>query len=144
MRVSRLLTGLFCVCASLICGCEALDEAGVPGMDAFINRSAAREEEAKHRDLFATEGNRESFRWLLVNRIEQGMSVADINTTLGQAGERIANDGWLKNKQGGRYRQGDTAYKWGPDRDGRSIYLIFRDNHLVNYDPGELSRDDDL
>jgi hypothetical protein len=39
-------------------------------------------------------------------------------------------------------RQGDATFKWGPDRAGRSIYLIFRDDHLVNFDPHEFLGDE--
>jgi hypothetical protein len=141
VRGSHLFTCLLWVCASIACGCEVLDEAGVPGMDRFIDRAAAQKETAKHRELFATEGNPESFRWLLANRIEQGMSVSDINTLFGISGERVVNDGWLKNKQGGRYRQGDVSFKWGSTSDGKSVYLIFRDDHLVNFNPDEYLED---
>ena len=38
-------------------------------------------------------------------------------------------------RNGGHYRENDVLYKWGPDNEGRTILLAFRDDKLVNFDP---------
>lgn len=125
---------MLALCTAL-CGCEALQEAGVPGMEPFIDNTARQEEEQKYRDQFLIEKDPEALKWLLENRIHSGMTVNDVDKILGEPGEREFSDRWIKNDGDGRYRASDKVYRWGPDNQGRSIYLVFRENLLVNFDP---------
>ena len=126
-----LLLAALCVTA---CGCEALQEAGVPGMEPFIDDTARREEEERHREKFLDQKDPQALKWLLENRIHSGMTVEDVNRIIGEPGEREFSDRWIKNDGDGRYRASDKVYRWGPDNEGRSIYLVFRENLLVNFD----------
>ena len=125
-----------CFCCVLAAGCESLDTAGVsltarPADDGSGSRS-----EEQYRRQYQTSRDPEAMRWLLAHRIESGMSVVDVNHVLGEEGTRALNDRWVKTN-GGHYRSGDVVYKWGPENQGKSVYLVFRDGHLVNFDPNE-------
>ena len=93
-------------------------------------------EEQKYREAFLVDKDPEAMRWLMANRLHSGMTVAQVGLAFGEDGEREYNDRWIKTK-GGQYRTGDKAYRWGPDNLGNSMYLVFRENQLVNYDPRE-------
>lgn len=95
---------------------------------------------AKHRYEFQTNRTPESLDWLLVNRIQNGLSVAEIGRLLGETGEREFADRELKTSGDGHYLDTDVAYRWGPDANGRTIVLFFRDGKLVNFNPEELRR----
>ena len=89
---------------------------------------------AEHRSRFQQEGDPDSLRWLLGNRIASGMSLFEVAEVLGSKGERVWNDHQFK-VGAGRYQETDETYKWGPDSSGSSVYLVFREGNLVNYDP---------
>ncbi len=132
--IRRAHTAVIAVLTVVACGCEGLQEAGVPGMEAFVDKTEARLEEQRYRERFLEDKEPEALKWLLENRIHSGMSVVEVNQVLGEAGEREFNDRWVKTDGDGRYRSSDRVYRWGPDNQGRSIYLVFRDNQLVNFD----------
>ena len=128
---------LGCVCFT---GCESLYEAGVPGMENFIDFSARAGEEEQYRSQFLSEGDPQALRWLMANRLDAGMPISQVRHILGDQGQRVLDDREIKTN-GGHYRSGDVVHKWGPDREGRSIYLVFRDGILVNYNPEEYQQD---
>jgi hypothetical protein len=127
-RVSLLLAGLMLACS----GCGT---AGLSGylMDFGQNRITLRDID-QHRTKFIRERDPASFRWLLTHTVDTGMTVQDVNQALGDSGERIDRDQELKAHQG-EYLQTDVAYKWGPDRDGQSVVLFFREGRLVHFQP---------
>jgi hypothetical protein len=127
---------LIAACCCTI-GCETLYEAGVPGMDRFIDFDGRAREEESFRVQFQEERSPAAMQWLLANRIQTGMTVSEVGHVFGEAGTREFHDSGLKVK-GGNYRIGDQTYYWGPDSSGRSIYLIFREGTLVNFDPNEF------
>jgi hypothetical protein len=110
-------------------GCETSKVQALLPHD-FRHRTSEAEIE-KHRERFIVDRNPESFRWLLTHGIENGMTVMDVNRVFGDTSERIDNDVELKRERG-EYLQTDVAYKWGPDRDGQSVILFFREGRLVN------------
>lgn len=122
--------------AAVLSGCEALHDAGVPGMSPFIDFESRVQEEEHYRMLYRTERSPKAMRWLMANRLQSGMERAEVDRIFGESGEREYGDRWLKTN-GGHYRSGDTVYKWGPDSEGTTVYLVFRDGVLVNYDPDE-------
>lgn len=85
-----------------------------------------------YRSRFQQERAQDAARWLLANRVRQGMSPGDVAEVFGEAGERVHEDEWLKS--GGQYQVGDETYKWGPDDHGTSYYLMFRGGKLANFD----------
>jgi hypothetical protein len=90
--------------------------------------------EEQHRKQYQTERSRDSLRWLLANRIHQGMSHADVARVLGEDGAHEENARWIK-QNSTVYREDDELFRFGPDDNGRSIYLPFRNGKLTNYDP---------
>lgn len=115
-------------------GCETMRESGIPGLRADTTKKyEANRVEQEHRDNFVVHRDHKSLYWLVANRIKNGMSLTDVEQILGESGERETDMGRLK--LGGLYQTTDLIYKWGPDNEGYSVVLIFRDNHLVNFDP---------
>ena len=122
---------------SFIAGCQALNDAGVPGLTGFLNTETAVKEEEQHRQKYQESRDSAELGWLLRNRIQSGMSPAEVSKVFGDDGERVRDDEWVKN-EGGYYQVGDEVWKWGPARDGKSVFLVFRERQLVNFDPHEF------
>ncbi|MEO1996689.1 MAG: hypothetical protein ABGZ17_15585 [Planctomycetaceae bacterium] len=111
------------------CGCEAISNLATDGRPAQ-SVAALHKLSDQHRLRFQSDGDPAAFEWLLENRIAAGMSVQSVSTMLGQEGERVINDRWIKDR-GGWYRESDTVVRWGPDSNARSVYLVFRDQRLM-------------
>jgi hypothetical protein len=94
-------------------------------------------ETESHRSRFQLERAQDAARWLLANRVKQGMSPADVAEIFGEQGERVYEDEWLKSGAG-QYQVGDETYKWGPDDRGTSYYLMFRGGRLANFDADQF------
>lgn len=132
---------IFALCActfALVAGCESLHEAGVPGMKRFVDVESRVQEEERQRTLYLTDRSPAAMQWLLHHRLRSGMTRVEIDHIFGEEGVREFGDRWLKTN-GGYYRSGDKVYKWGPDSEGRSIYLVFREGVLINFDPNEFA-----
>ena len=119
-------------------GCESLYEAGVPGMEKFVNLQARKDEAAGYQHEYLESKSKNAMRWLLANQIESGMTLGAVERVFAEKGERVVNDTWFK-ARGGHYRRSDRIYKWGPDAEGTSVYLGFRDGHLVNFRPSDFA-----
>jgi hypothetical protein len=119
-------------------GCESLYEAGVPGMEQFVDLQARKDEVARYQDEYLESKSTSSMRWLLANQLESGMTRGAVERVFAEKGERVVNDTWFK-ARGGLYRRSDRIYKWGPDANGNSVYLGFREGHLVNFRPSEFA-----
>jgi hypothetical protein len=114
--------------------CEGLREGSVGGLFALPDAESEQREEQHHRTSYQTDRDPDALRWLLANRITTGMMVADVNNVLGEEGQREFNDRRFKTNDG-LYRIGDTVYRWGPDSSGTSLYLVFRNDRLINFEP---------
>ena len=115
-------------------GCETVKESGIPGLRPDLTKKyEANRIEQDHRDNFVVHRDHKSLYWLIANRVQNGMSLTDAEQILGEPGERETDMSRLK--LGGHYQTTDLVYKWGPDSEGYSVVLIFRDGHLVNFDP---------
>ncbi len=119
-------------------GCESLYDAGVPGIEPFVDLESREREEEHFRKLYQEDKAPAALQWLLVNRMEAGLSLVEVNQVLGNEGVRVLDDMRFKTN-GGHYRRDDLIYKWGPTSDGKSLFLVFRDGSLVNFDPSEYS-----
>lgn len=95
-----------------------------------------KQEVAEHRQKFLIDGDPDAFRWLTANQLENGMTVDEVGAVYGDPGEMLEQDGQYKNK-GGLYQTTDQGYRWGPDREGKSITLFFREGRLIYFDPKE-------
>lgn len=120
-------------------GCESLTESKSLFTSAENDHEAQAEE---HRMRFLKDRNSADLNWLLANAVKSGMSRGEISQVLGEDGQRVRDDARFK-RNGGHYRENDTIWKWGPDNKGQSIFLAFRDNKLVNFDPDEFSGNPD-
>ncbi len=114
-------------------GCESLYDAGVPGMERFVDLKSRAAEEERYRQNYQVDKSPAALQWLLANRVDAGMTVPEVNRILGEEGVREFSDSWIKTK-GGHYHSGDTVYKWSSDSEGKTLYLVFRGGHLVNFD----------
>lgn len=129
------------VCAGLaalvLAGCES------PSWTHTLNESfAAKDEggprtEEEHRHDYIANHSRKSLRWLLAHRVKPGMSYEQVCHVLGEDGTREERDRWLKTK-GINIRIDDDVYSFGPDSDGRNLYLFFREDRLINFDPTDF------
>nr|ADY57687.1 hypothetical protein Plabr_0057 [Rubinisphaera brasiliensis DSM 5305] len=138
--ISRLICSPFVGRASfrftLLTGLVLLGVAGCTQMAAVLNppmlNSSTYEEEVKKREDYLANHSPDALRWLVVNRLKNGMSRADVNTVIGEDGERVFDDSDILASEGAHYRSDDMVYRWGPDSDGNVYLFVFRDDHLVN------------
>ena len=93
--------------------------------------------EEEHRQEYIGTHSRKSMRWLLYHRVRPGVSYQDVCRLLGEDGERETKDRWLKTN-GTNIRIDDEVYRFGPDDQGHTLYLFFRDDRLINYDRDEF------
>jgi len=124
-------------CLLISSGCEALKQSGFIPESLLVNREEMARKENENRLRYLKDGDPEALRWLLGHRLSTGMPLAEVNRVLGQEGVEQVDDGWIK-KQNARYRRSDTTYSWGPNSRGESVYLVFRGDQLVNFDPTEF------
>jgi len=142
-KISNFLIYMLCVSGWAITFCFVVPGCGSTNtarmMRSFLlpPDEISEDEIEHHRERFQTDRDPEALDWLLANAIDAGMSVNQVEQILAENGQRVFADRKFKTN-GGYYRSGDHVYKWNPDNRGRSIYLIFRDDKLVNYNPDEF------
>ncbi|WP_010587689.1 hypothetical protein [Schlesneria paludicola] len=124
------------ISALLVCiGCETLHNAGVPGLDAYVKPDPARlEAQRVHRERFSAERNHESLYWLVANNVQNTMSLREVEAAIGEPGEYTTETGRMRSEG---VQSTDNAFTWGPDNEGYSVILFFRDGHLTNFDPSD-------
>lgn len=134
--ITRLLCA--CVLAMGLTGCEspAWTHSLNDSFNAREDASGPRTEE-EHRREYVKTHSRKSMRWLLSHSVKAGMSYEEVCHVLGEDGERETKDRWLKTG-GVNVRVDDEVYAYGPDSDGRILYLFFRDDRLINFDASEF------
>ena len=118
------------------CGCSTVTGAG--SLASLFDTESRQREEEDHRSSYQETRSPADLQWLMRNCVESGMTPTEINGVLGEQGQRVYDDKWIKTR-GGHYHAGDDTWKWGPDREGNSVYLVFRSNKLVNFDPNEFA-----
>jgi len=141
MHCRMATTGLFCawLAVSGLAGCES------PAWTHSLNESFGAREAASgprteedHRREYVKTHSRKSMRWLLSHSVKQGMTYEQVCHVLGEDGERESKDRWLKTGGAANVRVDDEVYSFGPDSDGRMLYLFFRDDRLINFDSTEF------
>jgi hypothetical protein len=126
--------------AALCAGCET--PAWVRSLnEAFAARrpDASFEAQETHRHDYLATHSRQSMRWLLGHCVDAGMSYKEVCRALGEEGARETQDTWIKTR-GGPYQVGDDVYAFGPDNEGQSVYLVFREDQLIGFDPEEFRK----
>lgn len=128
--------GLVCAAAGAWSGCESVGK----GTPQLFSKSSSEDSSKRtvdsERRRYQTDRDPSAARWLLAHSVRPHMTVKEINDVFGEDGTRVHDDTWLK--RGNGYREDDTVYRWGPDKTGRDIYLVFRDKRLINFDPKEF------
>lgn len=114
-------------------GCSAVDQQVLKWMPAPPPDGKADDMRMEYQET----GSPAAVRWLLAHSVKQGMEPAEVGEAIGDPGHRVENNGWITN-DGGGFQIGDEVYKWGPDNDGNSYFLVFREHKLVNFDPREF------
>ncbi|MFN8856140.1 MAG: hypothetical protein ACK50P_11285 [Planctomycetaceae bacterium] len=134
----RLAMSLIVGLSSLPCGCE-LAGGGAHLIDQLAGRPVvSKEEQSRHRAAYVEHHNRSDLYWLLQNCVTTGMGVHEVAGIIGETPELETQSQWLKQAD---YRVDDKVYKFGPDNQGQSIYLLFREGRLINHNPEEYQPD---
>jgi len=117
----------------MFAGCESAS--WVRSLNDAFSRQAEqdRRSEEVFRKRYRETHDRKALHWLLSHRIESGMSYGDVCKIIGEDGTREGRDTWLKAK-GGAFQLGDEVYAFGPDSEGQTVYLAFREDRLYNFD----------
>ena len=139
MTTFRLLSAFLATFAASACGCSSISNSGTGAFSALFDTESLQREEEDHRTRYQETRSPSDFQWLMKNCVESGMTPTEINGVLGEQGQRVYDDDFIKTR-GGHYHAADDTWKWGPDREGNSVYLVFRSNKLVNFDPGEFEQ----
>lgn len=133
----RRLLSACCMFLFACSGCDTLGmlgKAGVPGFESYLKPTPeAIAFERNKREEFVLNRSHNALFWLLAHRIESGMRLSEVEQVLGEAGEDVSDQSYQKSQQ--VHQQTDDAYKWGPDTEGKSVVLFFRDGKLANFNP---------
>lgn len=125
------------LCGMLTSSC-GLAGCGTAGLNGFLadlgHQKITNAEFEEHRKQFSQEKDPQALSWLMAHALNNGMTVQEVEHALGDAGERIYDDVELKSHYE-EFLHTDVAYKWGPDTDGNSVVLFFREGRLVQYSP---------
>ncbi len=132
-RAHPLLGCFLCLVLGLAAGLSGCGQTGGFLLLGTETQRGTEAEEIFHREQYLGTHSAESMRWLLLNRLRNGMNKQQIDAIIGEEGEREFRDQGILG-EGGLYRADDIVYRWGPDRDGNSYLLVFRDDHLVNFE----------
>ncbi len=126
---------------TLSSGCETVPEWDSNTAMTGMHRTEKKADQAEaYRMRYLTKRDSKALDWILKNRLYSGMSRTSVAKEFGEDGEFQEASKWIK-ATGGTFRTSDDAYKWGPDENGRSVYLVFREGNLVNYDPKDFELD---
>lgn len=129
---------IVCICPALCAtGCSSVDSVSLASIASLFDGESQQRMEEEHRSRFQASRSPDDLNWLLHHHIENGMTPSEVSRVIGEEGQRVYSDSWIKNS-GGHYHAGDETWKWGPDRQGNSVYLVFRERRLVNFDPSEF------
>ena len=109
-------------------------------LETLAGRPVVSEQElSQRRASYIEHHNREDLYWLLQNCVTTGMGVHEVAGVIGETPELEPHSQWLKQAD---FRVDDKVYKFGPDSQGQSVYLLFREGRLINHNPDEYRPDD--
>jgi len=148
LTVSRLNFQFVCAPASWLgmlllsstwLGCESTS-LNSSFLETLAGRPVVSEKEAaQRRAAYIEHHNREDLYWLLQNCVTTGMGVHEVAGVVGETPELEPHSQWLKQAD---FRVDDKVYKFGPDSQGQSVYLLFREGRLINHNPDEYRPDE--
>lgn len=122
---------------ALCAGCESPDGARFQSLIPVFHADKLAQQEEEFRKDYQKRRSKKAMRWLLANRVKSGMSHEDVGHILGEDGVREVNDKWIKANVG-VYRVDDVSYRFGPDAEGHSVYMVFRDDRLIHFNPDDF------
>jgi hypothetical protein len=133
------ITGIVCtgLMALVLTGCESASWTHTLNESFAAKPERGPRTEEEHRREYIATHSRKSLRWLLAHRVKPGMSYNDVCHMLGEDGTREERDRWLKTS-GINIRIDDEVYAFGPDSENRTLYLFFREDRLINFDPTDF------
>ena len=118
-----------------ITGCESPDWTRSLNDSFSVTEKSGSKTEEEHRQEYMETHSPESMRWLLSHCVEMGMSYNQVRHIIGEDG--TLETGRKLVTGGGNYRLGDEMYAWS-DSKGKTVYLAFREDRLVNFDRSEF------
>lgn len=125
-------------CLALCAGCQTVQMKPPAKYHFFESPSAKKSvEERQHRQQWQAHRDGKALRWLLQEVIHNGLTLAEVNDRLGDTGVAEDQTQAFKTKADG-YLMDDKLYRYGPDKEGQTYYLAFRDGKVVNFDPHEV------
>jgi hypothetical protein len=130
------LAGAFCAAATGFLGCTSPGKTTPQVFAKTSSDDPPKKTADSERRHYQVDRDPAALRWLLVHCVHRAMTVKEINIALGEDAIRVHDDTWIK--RGNGYREDDTVYRWGPDKNGRNIYLVFREGKLINFDPKDF------
>jgi len=95
-----------------------------------------RSEEITHRSRYQATRSSADLEWLMKNRIENGLTVDSVNNILGQKGKALDAENQVSQASASSGSK-DGTYEYGPDDQGRTYHLTFRNSRLVEYTPSD-------
>jgi hypothetical protein len=131
-----LLAGALCAAATSFLGCTATGKTTPQLLGKASPDDPPKKTPDSERRRYQVDRDPAAMRWLLAHCVHRAMTVKEINDALGEDSVRVHDDTWVK--RGNGYREDDTVYRWGPDKNGRNVYLVFREGKLINFDPKEF------
>lgn len=118
-----------CLCM----GCSPLHALKFPTKKVLPDpKEAERREEQQHRAKYQATRSSKEFQWLQEHRLENGMTLETVNHLLGQKGKRIDGAGENPADSDAAHKH-DGAYRYGPDDQGHTLQLTFKNGRVVDY-----------
>lgn len=140
-KIIRAALGLTLVALAAVLGCQTLHNAGVPGLEDYVKPDPVQVEMARsNRDKFAIDRDHKALYWLLSKKVSNGMKLAEVEDVLGSPGEEASE--FKGANSDGIHQTTDSAFKWGPDSEGCSVVIWFRDGHVCNFNPKDYRNPD--
>jgi hypothetical protein len=136
----RVIAPSLCLAAScLLAGCESLGQQQARFASKSTDNDSSSRTLKSERQRYQVDRDPVAARWLLTHCVHTSMTVAEVNGVFGEDGTRVYNDARIK--KGTDYREDDVIYRWGPDKNGRNIYLVFRNGRVYNFDPKDYDKE---
>ena len=118
-----LLAGALCAAANSFSGCTATGTLTPQVFAKATPGDSPKKTPDSERRRYQADRDPKALKWLLVHCVHRQMTVKDINGVLGEDATRVHDDTWVK--KGNGFREDDTVYRWGPDKNGREFISCF-------------------
>lgn len=135
----RFIAPRLCLAACCaLAGCESLGQQPAHVAAKPVDNDSPSRTIKSERQRYLVDRDPAAAHWLLTHGVHTSMTLAEVNGVFGEDGTRVYNDARIK--KGTDYREDDVIYRWGPDKNGRNIYLVFRNGRIYNFDPKDYDK----